>query len=87
MHDIKEGDVVQINLTRFKVMNHRHDGTLIQDNVEKDNATIDFNVQTIELDGKTCFMIQDRDVDFVVEEYEDEPEAKIVIPKNKIVVL
>lgn len=88
VRDMQVGDKVQINLTRFLRMKHHHkQGDLIQDNVEKDCPTIECEAPVIELNGKPCFLIEDRDIDFVVEDYVDEKESTIKVVKNRIITL
>lgn len=66
---IKVGDKVWINPTRYAVKKHQ-DGSL-KDGIITDNPVISYNFDVIELDGKQCLMLQDRDIDFVIEEYEE----------------
>ena len=72
VRDIKVGDLVCINPTRFAVKQHR-EGTL-KDGVISDNPVIKYNFDIIEIDGKQCLLLQDRDIDFIIEEYEEVPD-------------
>lgn len=84
---IKVGDLVCINPTRFGVKKHR-DGSL-KDGVITDNPIITYNFDVVVLDGKQCLLLQDRDIEFVVEEYEEiEPTAPspIIKPKEKKII-
>ena len=33
-----------------------------------------YNFDVIELDGKQCLLLQDRDIEFIIEEYEEIPD-------------
>lgn len=70
--DIKVGDLVCINPTRFAVKKHQV-GTL-KDGVVTDNPVVKYNFDVIEMDGKQCLLLQDRDIDFIIEEYEEVPD-------------
>ena len=84
---IKVGDLVCINPTRFGVKKHR-DGSL-KDGVITDNPIITYNFDVVVIDGKQCLLLQDRDIEFVVEEYEEiKPTAPstIIKPKEKKII-
>ena len=84
---IKVGDLVCINPTRFGVKKHR-DGSL-KDGVITDNPIITYNFDVVVIDGKQCLLLQDRDIEFVVEEYEEiKPTASspIIKPKEKKII-
>lgn len=84
VRDIKVGDLVCINPTRFAVKQHR-EGTL-KDGVISDNPVIKYNFDTIEIDGKQCLLLQDRDIDFIIEEYEEVPNptpSTLIKPEEK----
>lgn len=84
---IKVGDLVCINPSRFGVKKHR-EGSL-KDGVITDNPIITYNFDVVVLDGKQCLLLQDRDIEFVVEEYEEiKPTAPsaIIKPKEKKII-
>ena len=84
VRDIKVGDLVCINPTRFAVKQHR-EGTL-KDGVISDNPVIKYNFDIIEIDGKQCLLLQDRDIDFIIEEYEEVPDptpSTLIKPEKK----
>jgi hypothetical protein len=78
VRDIKVGDLVCINPTRFAVKKHK-EGSL-KDGVITDNPVTTYNFDVIEMDGKQCLLLQDRDIDFIVEEYEETPDPVIKSP-------
>lgn len=84
--DIKEGDMVCINPSRFAIKKHQA-GTL-KDGIVSDNPVIKYNFDIIEIDDKQCLLLQDRDIDFIVEEYEEVPDpapSDLIIEDSKII--
>lgn len=84
VRDIEVGDVVCINPTRFAVKQHRA-GSL-KDGVIEDNPVVKYNFDVVEMDGKSCLLLQDRDIDFVIEEYEEVPDptpSSLITPEEK----
>lgn len=66
---VKPGDLVLIDLIRYAVL--KHEPGSIRDHIEKDNPVVKYNLPIIELDGKQCLKLQDRDIDGIIEEYEE----------------
>lgn len=88
VRDIKVGDIVCINPTRFAVK--KHNAGSLKDGVVTDNPVIKYNFDVIEMDGKNCLLLQDRDIDFIVEEYEDVPDpipSQIIKPEEKKIIV
>lgn len=84
VRDIKVGDLVCVNPTRFAVRQHKA-GTL-KDGVIGDNPVVKYNFDVVEMDGKSCLLLQDRDIDFVIEEYEEVPDptpSSLITPEEK----
>lgn len=76
---IKVGDLVVVNPTRYAMVKHEQ-GSL-KDGVITDNPVIGYNLPVIELDGVPHLLLETADIDFVVEDYEDDepqetPEAR-----------
>ena len=83
---IKEGDLVCINPSRFAEKQYQ-DGSL-KDGIVTQNKVIRYNFDTVEMDDKVCLLLQDRDISFVISEYEEieEPEkAKIIVPQTNLI--
>ena len=74
VRDIQVGDIVWVNPKRFAVMKHKP-GSL-QDGVIKDNQVLEYNFDVLEIDGKKHLLLQDRDIEFIVDEYEEIEESK-----------
>lgn len=77
--DIKVGDIVWVNPKRFAVMKHKA-GSL-QDGVIKDNQVLEYNFDVLEIDGVKHLLLQDRDIEFIVEEYEE-----VEVPKESPII-
>lgn len=85
VRDIKVGDIVAINPTRYAVVEHRDDHSNSLRGVIKDKVVLGYKFNTINLDGKECLMLQDSDINFIVEEFEDveEPTGPTIIQPEK----
>lgn len=83
---IQVGDVVCINPKRYA--KYKHNPGSLKDGVITDNPVISYNFNVIELDHVPHLLITDQDVDFVIEDYEDEvvQESSIIVPERKIIV-
>lgn len=82
VRDIKVGDIVCINPTRFAVK--KHEKGSLKDGVITDNPTITYNFDVVEMDGEKCLLLQDRDIDFIIEEFEEVPDptpSPLIKPK------
>lgn len=80
VRDIKVGDLVSINPSRYAVRKYE-DGSL-KDGVISQNPVVSYNFHTIEIDKVEHLLLQDRDIDFVIEEWEekeDKPETASTI--------
>lgn len=69
---IKVGDLVCVNPSRFAV--RKHQAGSLKDGIVSDNPITTYNFDVIEMGGKQCLLLQDRDVDFVIEDYEEVPD-------------
>lgn len=84
VRDIKVGDVVCVNPARFAV--RKHQAGSLKDGVVTDNPVTTYNFDVVEMDGKQCLLLQDRDIDFIIEEWEDVPDpapSPLVKPAEK----
>lgn len=84
VRDIKVGDLVCINPTRFAVKKHQ-EGSL-KDGIITDNPIIKYNFDVVIMDDKQCLLLQDRDIDYVIEEWEEVPDptpSTLIKPEEK----
>lgn len=85
VRNIKEGDLVMVNPKRYARMKHQ-EGSL-KDGIVSDNPVISYNFNVIKLDNIDYLLLTDQDIDFIIEEYEEEkPQSDLIIPKNDIIV-
>lgn len=85
VRDIKEGDLVLINPTRYAVRKHK-EGSL-KDGVITDNPVTSYNFNLVEVDGKICILLYDQDIDYVIEEHEEAEEpSSLIMPENELIV-
>lgn len=66
---IKVGDVVMINPMRYAVM--KHESGSMKDGVIKDNPVVGYQLPVIELNGVPHLLLETADVEFVIEDYEE----------------
>lgn len=83
VRDIKVGDLVYINPTRYAKMKHKQ-GSL-KDGVMGDNPVIGYEFTTVMLGDKPHLLLYDSDVDFIIEESHDEPNPIIQLFDKKII--
>ena len=69
VRDIKEGDVVCIDPTRYMITKHRDKS--LQGNIMGDDIAVGYKFNTIKLKDKDCLMLFDQDISFIVEDSED----------------
>lgn len=83
---IKVGDLVCIDATRFAVRKHKDNS--IKTDIEGGNPILEYRFDIVEMDGKNYMLLQDRDIQFIIEEYEEFEEPKqssLVQPPSLIV--
>ena len=87
VRDIKVGDLVCVNPTRFAVK--KHQAGSLKDGVISDNPVTTYNFDVVEMDGKQCLLLQDRDIDFIIEEWEEMPDnpTSIIQPEKKPLII
>ena len=84
VRDIKVGDLVCVNPARFAV--RKHQAGSLKDGIISDNPVTTYNFDVVEMDGKQCLLLQDRDIDFIIEEYEEVPDptpSPLIKPEEK----
>lgn len=88
VRDIKVGDVVCIDPTRYMVTKHRDKS--LQGNIMGDELVVGYKFNTIKLDGKECLMLYDQDITFIVEEskeVEDQAGPLIIQPEKPGIII
>ena len=87
VRDIKVGDLVCVNPARFAV--RKHQAGSLKDGVVTDNPVTTYNFDVVEMEGKHCLLLQDRDIDFIIEEWEEIPDnpSPIIQPEKKKIIV
>lgn len=67
---VKVGDLVCIDPKAYAVK--KHEAGSLRDGVITDNPVVSYNFDVIELDGRQCLLLQERDITFVIEDYTEE---------------
>ena len=75
VRDIKVGDVVQIDPSRYAQKQHKEDS--LKNGIVSDNPVMSYNFKTVLIDGEQCLLLYDSDISYIIEEYEEvnEPSA------------
>lgn len=83
---IQVGDLVCINPKRYA--KYKHQPGSLKDGVITDNPVVAYNFNVIELNHVTHLLLTDQDIDFIIEESEEEEvkENPIIVPERKIIV-
>lgn len=87
VRDIKEGDLVCIDPTRFAVRKHKDNS--IKTDIEGGNPILEYRFDIVIIDDKKYLLLQDRDIQFIIEEFEEVNEPKqsgIIHPHTDIIV-
>ena len=81
VREIKPGYIVLINPSRY--LRKKFDENSIRDDFDK-NPTIEINIPTVVINDKEYFLIEDRDVAYIIDDCEEIPDTKpsIIMPKN-----
>lgn len=88
VRDIKIGDIVCVNPARFAV--RKHQAGSLKDGVVTDNPVTTYNFDVVEMGGKQCLLLQDRDIDFIIEEWEEIPDpasSSLIKPAEKTLIV
>lgn len=88
VREVKVGDLVSINPIRFAVMKHKEGS--FKDGVIGDNSVVEYKFDTVRLNDEDYLLLQDRDVEFIIEEYEeveDKPASIIVAPPKPTIIV
>lgn len=86
VRNIKVGDLVCVNPARFAV--RKHEKGSMRDGIITDNPVIGYNFDIVEMDGKNCLLLQDRDIEFIIEDFEEVPDpipSPLIQPDNTLV--
>ena len=86
VRDIKEGDYVMVSPQRYAVKKYKED-SIKADMASLTNEIIGYNIPQIEIDGSTYMFLDMQDIQYVIEEYEEEkPDSGLIHVEPKIIV-
>lgn len=74
---VKPGDLVKVKLDRYMVKRHRKGS--IAEGVVEDNPVVEVLLPRVLVDGVEHLALCDQDVEYVAEEWEDEPEPSAIV--------
>lgn len=86
VREVSVGDTVLIDPSRY-MKRKFSDNSLREDFV--DNPIVEIDIPTVTMDGVDYFMIEERDIAYVIQDYEELPDPKpnpIIMPKPKKVI-
>lgn len=83
VRDVKVGDVVAINPTRYAVM--KHEDKSLKNGIIGDNMVMGYKFNTITINDVEHLMLYDQDIDFIVEDSVDveEPDSPVIIQPDR----
>lgn len=77
VRDIKAGDIVCIDPTRYMIV--KHNDKSLKNGVIGDNISTGYKFNTIRLNDKECLVLFDQDITFIVDKSEDVQDSGPVI--------
>lgn len=90
VRNIEVGDTVMINLKRYAVKKFQEGS--IKEDIQGYNQVLRYNCNTITINDKECLILYDSDIDFIIEDYEEQKEekkednsSKIILPKKGLI--
>lgn len=85
VREVKKGEVVLIDPSRYMVRKY-NDNSLRNDFVE--NPIVDINIPTVQMNGEDYFMIEERDIAYIIADSEEVPdeESNLILPKKKEII-
>lgn len=87
VRDIQVGDLVKINPMRYAEYKDKRKNSVVNNMEEYSNEIVGFKIPTIEMDGIEYLMIQNTDIEYIIEEYEEEKEeAPLIVPDTSIII-
>lgn len=79
VREVKVGDIIVINPTRYMKKDPMDDNSLREEFV---TPKYHLEMPEINLDGKPYFLLEDRDIGYVVTDYEEIKDSLLIAPKK-----
>lgn len=89
VRDIKVGDLVLINPTRYLVANHKDKRDASLKGIIQDELTMNVNFPIVEYGGERHLLIYDQDIDYIIEgeEVEEQVKSSLILPDEKKIIV
>ena len=88
VRDVKVGDIIKINPTRYVKQHHNNKGKSSLANVIEDQVSFTVEFPVVEYGGKKYLLLYDQDVDYIIEGEETEKsEPSLVLPEKKKIIV
>lgn len=81
---IKVGDLVCVNANAYAIKKF-HENSVKNDLME--NTIVGYNIPQIEIDGQIYMFLNERDIEYVIEEYTDEQPQELIIGADKHLII
>lgn len=86
VRDVKVGDVVMINPSRYAIYDDYKPGDAMREKITgKGKKFLGYDFPTVELDGVEHLFLKEDDIVYVVEEYEEEKDSQIIVPSVEVI--
>lgn len=86
VRNIAVGDIVKINPKRYEKHKYKEDSAKVD---LLGQQTVGYDIPIVEIDGKDRMFLQQQDIEYVVEEWEEEEktaDSPIIHPNNSIII-
>lgn len=75
VHQLKEGDVVKVNLSNYAVQKYKDKGKSIAESMDPNmESVLYYNIREVEIHGMPYMVITDQDIDYKVLDSHEEPD-------------
>lgn len=86
----KKGDYVHLNLVRYQQLKHKTGS--IKEGIIGDNPIIGYKLPIIEIDGNEYLLLESRDIDYIITDYEliapkKPKKGTIIMPEKKSIIV
>lgn len=85
VHNLKEGDIVCIDPSAYGRPVHRERIDSVR-GLSDDTVQMEYHIPMIEVDGKDCMFISDRDIAYRVDDYDGSPDDSLLIVTPPLIV-
>lgn len=83
VRSVQVGDLVSINPKRYAVRKYKSNS--IKNDIEEMQEIIGFNIPEVTMDHQKYMLITDQDLEFVIEDFEEDKPSGIIMPKQEII--